>query len=301
MTGISLYLKHVADLIDRCYEREQLLHANHIHSFAPALRFAEQLVDADAWAAHKAFKKALFKDDLWPNPDFVAWFNKARDEADERKLISGNAWEGAIEPFRKLYTRMLYQARDELQKLRRPYEEERDELFREEVDRFATVISLPGQWEEQKRTAFCIAVFAAEEPATGLRLDKRLSTKASPVFSKHMAQHWKVSIHFDGKHLNSPFHAPSVDPETGRNARHVFPSVDPWIGVRPLKPSKDEARKRAAISFDWVFPIRQEGCVGGYRSFASLPELEAILRIYIKMFQLIEPEFEAALSADRAA
>jgi hypothetical protein len=43
MTGIFLYLKHVADLVDRCYEREALLHANHIHSFAPLLRFDEQL------------------------------------------------------------------------------------------------------------------------------------------------------------------------------------------------------------------------------------------------------------------
>ena len=34
MTGIFLSLKHVAGLLDRCYEREALLHANHIHSFS---------------------------------------------------------------------------------------------------------------------------------------------------------------------------------------------------------------------------------------------------------------------------
>jgi len=82
MTGIFLQLKHVADLLDRCYEREALLHANHIHSFAPALRFAEQFARADELAAHRTFKRDRFKSDLWPAPDFDERFHKARDEAE---------------------------------------------------------------------------------------------------------------------------------------------------------------------------------------------------------------------------
>jgi hypothetical protein len=65
-----------------------------------------------------------------------------------------------------------------------------------------------------------------------------------------------------------------------------------------------QSGKRAALMFDWVFPTGHEGCVGGYGAFTSLRELEAILRIYIEMFRLIEPELEAALvkeSAERAA
>ena len=49
----------------------------------------------------------------------------------------------------------------------------------------------------------------------------------------------------------------------------------------------------------WIFPEPN-----GYHFIAFLRELEAILRIYIKMFQLIEPELEEALakeSAERAA
>ncbi|MBA4096689.1 MAG: hypothetical protein C0484_07970 [Rhodospirillum sp.] len=80
-------------------------------------------------------------------------------------------------------------------------------------------------------------------------------------------------------------------------------SVDVWLNIRPLKPREDESGKRAGLKFDWLFLIRQEGCAGGYGPFASLRELEAILRIYIRMFQLIEAELEAALvkeSAERA-
>ena len=186
MTGIFLYLKHVADLLDRCYEREAL-HANHIHSFAPALRFAEQFAGADELAAHSTFKRDRFKSDLWPDPDFDERFLKARD---------------------------------------------------------------------------------------------------------------------DGSHLNSPYRKPSIDPETGRHERRVFPSVDVWLNIRPLKPREDESGKRAGLKFDWLFPIRHLGCAGGCGPFASLRELEAILRIYIEMFRLIEPELEAALvkdSTERAA
>ena len=52
--------------------------------------------------------------------------------------------------------------------------------------------------------------------------------------------------------------------------------------------------------FDWLYPIPSH-----YHFMCrDLRELEATIRIYIKMFQLIEPELEAALvkqNADRAA
>jgi hypothetical protein len=304
MTGIFLFLKHVADLLDRCYEREALLHANHIHSFAPALRFAEQFASADELAAHRTFKRDRFKSDLWPDPDFDEWFLKARDEAERRRMKTGNIWEGEMDPFRERYTKMLVQARSELLRMRQPYEEDRDELFREEVDRFSTDLSQSEEWADQKRSAFCKAVFAVLEPAAGLWLDRKLSTKVSPVFSKNLAQDWKASLHIDGAHLNSPYRRPSIDPTSGRPERRVHPSVDVWLNIRPLKPREDESRKRAGLMFDWLFPIGHEGCIGGHGPFASLRELEAILRIYIEMFRLIEPELEAALvreSADRGA
>jgi hypothetical protein len=68
MTGIFLHLKHVAGLLDRCYEREALLHASHIHSFAPLLRFDEQLAaSAEELAEHRAFLTEHDRAYLWPD------------------------------------------------------------------------------------------------------------------------------------------------------------------------------------------------------------------------------------------
>jgi hypothetical protein len=45
-------------VVDRCYEREALLHAGHIHSFAPALRFWEQfVVSADVLVEYRTFRR----------------------------------------------------------------------------------------------------------------------------------------------------------------------------------------------------------------------------------------------------
>ena len=201
--------------------REALLHANHIHSFAPALKFAEQFASADELAAHRTFKRDRFRSDLWPDPDFDERFLKARDEAERRRMRFGSIWEGQIEPFRVHYMKMLVQARSELLRMRQPYEEERDELFREEVDRFSSDLSQSEEWVGQKRSEFGKAVFAALEPAAGLWLDRKLASKVSPVFSRNLARDWKASLHINGSHLNSPYRKPSIDPATGGPERRV--------------------------------------------------------------------------------
>ena len=59
-------------------------------------------------------------------------------------------------------------------------------------------------------------------------------------------------------------------------------------------------KKKAVLRFDWIFPVPND-----YHFMCrDLRELEATIRIYITMLQLIEPELETALvkeSAERAA
>lgn len=300
MSGIFLSLKHVAGLLDRCYEREALLHANHIHSFAPILRFDEQLAaTAQELAEHREFLRADFRGYLWPDRDAAAASERMRDEGRARRSESGNSWDSQPTAYRRRWMRMAIQQRDHFWQMKSPYEDEREELFREEADRFATDLADFSEWVGVKRAEFYKAVFAAHQSTTGLHLDKKLSTKASPAHSKILETDWKVSIHVDGSHLNSTRNGPSVHPVTGKVQRSVHPAVEPSIAIRPLKPRGDEARRRASFHFDWIFPIHH-----WYRPFANLRELETIVRIYIEMFRLIEPELEAALakeSADRAA
>lgn len=126
-----------------------------------------------------------------------------------------------------------------------------------------------------------------------------MATRESPTFSKVLARHWKVSVHIDGQNLNLPFGGTSTDLKTGETSQ-LGPWVEAWIGIRPLKPSPDELNKKAMLRFDWLFPVPNY-----YRfMYRDFRELETTIRIYIKMFQLIEPELREALakeSADRAA
>lgn len=300
MTGIFLYLKHVAGLLDRCYEREAMLHAHHIHSFAPLLRFDEQLAASpEEVAEHRAFLRERHRHYIWPDRDADAAFVIARDEAQRRAVESGNVWEGEMTALWRRRMMMMVRKDRQFRETFALHKETRAELFEQEVLYFSTALSIADDWYGQKNTAFCKAVFASQEAATGLTLDRKLSTKASPTFSNTLAQNWKVSIHLDGKHLNLPFGGSSSDPETGEISHHG-PWVDASMSIRPIKPLADELKKKAMLQFDWIFPVPSH-----YHFMCrNLRELETTLRIYIKMFQLIEPELEEALakeSADRAA
>ena len=300
MAGIFLYLKHVADLLDRCYEREAMLHAHHLHSFAPLLRFEEQVAASpEELAEHRAFLRDRHRHYIWPDRDADAAFVIARDEAQRRAVESGNVWEGQMTALWRRRMMMMVRKDRQFRETFAVHKEMRAEMFEQEVLYFSTALSIADDWHGQKNTAFCKAVFASQEAATGLALDRKLSTRASPTFSKTLAHHWKVSIHIDGKNLNKPFGGTSKNLDTGEIS-HLGPWVDASMSIRPIKPLTDELKKSAMLRFDWIFPVPN------YYHFMcrNLRELEAVLRIYIKMFELIEPELEAALareSAERAA
>jgi hypothetical protein len=300
MTGIFIYLKHVADLLDRCYEREATLHAHRLHSFAPLLRLDEQLAASpEELAEHRAFLRDRYRHYIWPDKEADAAFVIARDGARRRAVESGNVWESQMSALLRRRMKMMVQKDKQFREMFALHKNARAELFEEEVRGFSTELCVADDWRGQKNTAFCKTVFASQEAVTGLTLDRKLSTKASPTYSKILAQHWKVSIHVDGKHLNGPFGGSSSDPETGEISYHG-PWVDASMSIRPVKPSTEELKKSAMFQFEWVFPVPH------YYHFMcrTLRELEAAIRIYIEMFRLIEPELEAALvkeNADRAA
>lgn len=296
MTGIFLCLKHVADLLDRCYEREALLHASHLHSFAPLLRFEEQLAaSAQELAEHRAFITERHRHYIWPDAEVDAAFVVARDEAQLRAVESGDIWEGQMTALWRRRMKMMVQRDRQFGEMFALHKNARAELFEEEVRCFSTELCMADVWRGQKNTAFCKALFASQEAATGLTLDRKLSTKASPTFSNVLAQHWKVSIHIDGTNLNRPFRGSSSDPETGEILHHG-PWVDASMSIRPVKPSTEELKKKAMFRFEWVLPVPN------YYHFMcrDLRELETTIRIYIKMFQLIEPELETALTKESA-
>lgn len=290
MTAVAL--SHVADLIDKRYQREAVLHASHIHSFAPAIRFTEQFAtNAEELAEYRAFIVANHKSAIWLDRIFEAAFSKKMEEARARRAASGKAWDGQLTAFQQRLVKLQTLEQAEYLQMQLPYRLQQADLFLAEVDRFSSIYASPEAWVSKTNTEFCKAVFASQQSDTGLLLDKKLSTKASPVYSKTVAQDWKVSIHIDGKHLNQSFPISTMNVAPGE-VSFAWPRVTTYLALRQLgAPSRP-----TTFEFDWFFPIRELGSPSTYNSCRSHRELEAILRIHIEMFRLLERELVTALT-----
>lgn len=298
MSSPTLPLRHVAALIDRCNERESLLHANHIHSFAPALRFTESLAGSrQELEDFRKHRNRVMKLHVWPDESFAAELAQAEEEARKRYLASGDIWDDEVTAFRRRFMQLRFQSPAEFRRLQEPYRSEQAELIKEEVERFSKPLSVSEDHRSQKNATFYTAVFESEHLRTGLSLDRKLSTRASPVFSKTVAQDWKVAIHVDGQKLNAPYLHPVKNRTTGETL-YPGPSVETYVSIRPLSPSREQVGAYAHLRFDWVFPIYELGLAPSYEYFRSRKELDATLRIYIEMFCLIEHEVSAALLLD---
>ncbi len=109
--------------------------------------------------------------------------------------------------------KMAIQQREHFNQMRLPYEDERAALFEEEINTFRLRFARRkiGSGRRIRPSAKRSSLL---EAATGLTLDRKLSSKASPMFSKVLAQNWKVSIPIDGRNLNQPFGGSSDNLDT---------------------------------------------------------------------------------------
>lgn len=303
LTAVSvptLSLRHVADLIDRCYEREPLLHANHVHSFAPALRFTESLARSrQELEEYRKHRNRVMKLYVWPDESFSSELAQAQKRARKQCVASGNIWDEEVTAFDRRFTQLRFQSPSEFRRLQERYSSEQAELFQEEVERFSTPLSRSEDHLNERNAVFYTAVFQSEHLRSGLSLDQKLSTRVSPVFSKTIARDWKIAVHVDGKKLNAPHLHPVKNLTTGETL-YPGPSVEMHVSIRPLAPSKEQVGKYAQLRFDWIFPTYELGLAHSYEYFRSRRELEAILHIYIEMFCLIEQELGAALLKESA-
>src|SRR5262249_35837737 len=128
-------------------------------------------------------------------------------------------------------------------------------------------------------------------------LDKKTSTKASPAFSKRVADNWKVSLKIDGVLLKEPIGPPSFSVKTGE----IFSStatLEIFMNFHRCLDSGTPLPGRAFCDFGAFFPLGDLPMQASYSSFGSLRQLEALVRIHIEMFLLIEPELAEALAQE---
>lgn len=276
------------------YDREKLLISRGLSSFTPALRLVEELTrDAKELEEYKQFKIASAKKFLTHDNDFRTWFHNASEAAERRYRETGNLWEDELTSFERRLMKMVIEDSPELKKLQKRYRQERLQLWAEEVEKFSTGLSASEEWRSKPRVALCGAIMRQEEVRTGLILDKTMSTQASPAFSKQVGNAWKVAMKIDGVPLKQPIGPPGYVEETGEI---TVPSAtfESWIEIRPLVSKRQVLR--AACRLEFLFPIAERTLPPQhYRSFGSLRQLEALVRIHIEMFLLIQGELTQAL------
>jgi hypothetical protein len=190
--------------------------------------------------------------------------------------------------------KMVIEGDQRLGDLQKRYRQERLQLWAAEVARFSTNLSMHEEWQSKPRVALCKAIMKQEEDRAGLVFDKMLSTQASPGFSKQVGNGWKIAIKIDGVPLKKPIEPPGFVEETGEIIASSA-TFESWIEIRAVA-NRGPTTIRASCRPEFFFPIAERVLPPPhYRSFGSLRQLEALIRIHVEMFLLIQDELTEAL------
>jgi len=291
-------LFEVAALAEGLFAREQVLVSNGLNSFTPLLRFTRDFSEStQELNEYRYFVIGAAKRGVARDPDFDAWFTRRRQEAQQRYQVTGDTSELELVSLKKRWWRQRAMGRRETLQMLRPYREEIASLWKIEVDTHATELSKEFEAKSKSRMAVYRAAMEQERGKTGLNMDRELSSSRAPVYSLPVGNDWKICFRLDHVLLAKPYAGGSVDVQTGE----VDPGgiqFDLYLEIRRQAKSGSDSRRIAPISFESLFPIGS-GLFGprAYLLFNSLRELEALTRIYNKMFGLIRPELESTLRA----
>jgi len=298
----ALTLTRVAALVDDFYAREHVLLSCGLNSFTPLLRVIEDFSESpQELKEYRDFTIANARNFITPDPVFRTRRGQLKQEAQERLKATDNIWELELLSLEKRWRRREWEAGAlETYRMLKPYKEERARLWAIEVERYATELSKEFEAKSKSRMALYKAVMQQEQERTGLLPDRETSTTRAPVYSMAFGQDWKLCLRLDHVVLAKPYLGPYKDAKTGE----VFPGgvqFELSMEIRRRVKNGGEFTRAAPLRFEWLFPIAV-GLFGpaSYSEFTSLRELEALIRIHIRMFLLIREDFEKALLAGSA-
>lgn len=297
MQGRRISLPALAALAHDMYGRESQLVAKGLTSFVPGLRFLESLSDsAEDLEEYRRIHILSSMDHIGGNSEFMAWLAKARREAAERYQRTQLHEDSQLTALDRKIFRLQAQDRESFRRMLRPIKEETQRRWRDEVVRFSSELSDSMERDSKSRMALYRAVMGQADARTGLGLNKRLSTSRQPLYCKPIASKWKVCFEIDQVKLAKPDIGPSTDLVTGE-VIDIGIEFELWLSVHPFNFDEGAVDTCGTLSFDNLFPIRNRFSAP-YASFKSFRELEALIRIHVEMFLLIEPDLEKALNED---
>ncbi len=230
------------------------------------------------------------KKEIWASDEIIRKVRDLQEEGDQRKQRSGKIWDSYCS---KCEQRLHQLRHTDLQKwidIQDIHYQEADRLWREEVDQFnvGRADELLGQPKKTlSATDICKKLLAEKLTDTGFEHDNELSTSTFLIYKKNITDLYKLCWTLDLTKVSKPLNVTpitSIDVASGVK-RVIHPrgiDFDARLAFTSLK-ARPRDRIPVWFSFDCLFPIR-----GQYRHFKSFAELEALVNIYLAMYQIIE-------------
>ena len=179
----------------------------------------------------------------------------------------------------------------------RPYYEEREQLRAREIARHS--IGLYQNYEETRpaRLRLYKAVMKERAPVLGFAFDKGLSTSHTPVFSRDFIAPWRLCLLVDTRELTIEY-VRAIGRGVWRFRGNSGASFDFRFGlVHQDNRGVKEENWALKLLFEcaWFFPVANYPFHRFYKYFESLQEMEVVILFHLKMYSLIQQDFEKAL------
>lgn len=277
---------NVGALIERLYEREELLVGAGLGAFSAALRFVEEVSESDAdLEAHRGFLASSKKSSVVYDKEFDEELDRLRDEADSRYEASGDVSDLELT---KLSRRIGWLRKQEslafMESLNR-FSREMDQSWTSEVATFAGLVN-----DDEFRT-ICVRQLTDLEK---FGFQRATSSRRNIVFRRSLDDGLSLSWNVDVGDLSKPVGSPFLVEQAGEVVT-PGPLCSMWLGLPAGKSGDPEIR----VMFDALFPIREQPLgTSLYHTFRTPQELQAILRVHQIMYEVVLEDLDAAVLQD---
>jgi hypothetical protein len=294
---MKLEVKHnLAALVDHKYDREQLLKAQDLHSFAPAVRFVEDFCETQEELLEiRSFNIASSKDQIAGTKTFADYFQNLQANANARYKASGNPWDTGLTQFDRRLNKLRAQEPLRLVALIRPYRNEMAALWSNEVASRGRMDFLDREdLEALSGVKLYQTIMESRAVPAGFFFDRKLSTRGTPVYSRQLRETLKLCFTPDSRLLNEPVGGIAVNKNTGESWQSG-PSLELWMSL--LDVSVKQPEKIVSFQIFNFFPVRENPLGVGWHKFFTPSQLTALVNIHLTMYQLLREKIDTALTS----
>ena len=299
----KIEFERAGSLVDELYQRESLLRARGLSSFTPALRFVEDFCDTPEDLEECRSFEILFRK-AWISrskavSDELGWYY---EEADRIFKETDDTCDRGPTKFHRKYRKEKSIARVNIDTNIKKYRLECESYRKLETRMFSSGKFEEGQdFDIKNRKKIYKSVMDDRGSELNICRDKDLNTYNKPVYSRQLAGDWRLLFRLENKPLGLRVADTITYSDTGMSWR-TGPLLTNWLEVAQVRPGRKDCETELAFSIESFLPIREYPLgIENYSKFYTAAELEAICRIHLVLYALIQEELESAFIEDLKA